>query len=402
MYTPNTYTFMRDLVRVSSQALKLSWFLCVFTLSFLSQCYSLTTHKSGDGRTVGGVSRSQSDKNWQLIPLPLPLLYLSPPSSCLIMLLCVCLSVCFLCVEECVFLRSLCQCVCSSNTGFSPHYPPPPPLFFSPHLQWLHTHLFPISNKTFVIYFSYFLLLYFPHSTCPITHKQLSTCPFVDASIPSSIHSSIHPPIHPTISFGFPLLTSFIKPLPLFLSFSSLASCSPFSLPPSPFPLRLLLPSSLPLSLSHTVLCASLSLAGLLLGGWEFVCTQVPAEHPLHPGSQPGSASLLLFLLLLLSLPSPSSLAISSPFTFLRPLHTTPHTTFVRTAPTHPLTLLPPHLLLSFLPCWKHTALRFFSGVSSNYPSLRKNLNPMSCNYIVTMSNHSYIIIRPHNSQKDQ
>lgn len=117
--------------------------VCVFSFNFLSfiyylflsQCYSLTTHESGDGRTVGGdFCPNKSDYNWRLFPLPLPLLYLSPPSSCLIMLLCVCLSVCILCVKECVFLRSLCQCVCSSNTGFSPHYSPPPPFFFSPHL----------------------------------------------------------------------------------------------------------------------------------------------------------------------------------------------------------------------------------------------------------------------------
>lgn len=31
--------------------------LCIyFDFIFLSQCYSLTTHESGDGRTVGGVS----------------------------------------------------------------------------------------------------------------------------------------------------------------------------------------------------------------------------------------------------------------------------------------------------------------------------------------------------------
>lgn len=345
----------------------------------MSQCYSLTTHESGDGRTAVGVSvKNNSDINWQLLLLPLPLLYLSPPSSCLIMLLCVCLSVCILCVKECVFLRSLCQCVCSSNTGFSPHYPPPPPLFFSPHFWWLHTHLLSISNQTlFMCLFSIIFELW--HFSTLHLSRFLTTssplpsiCPFIDPSIhlPPLVSSSQLPSSTPSSTFPLLLISGLsLLPFSSSLTLSTSFSSSSSSLPPF-------------LSLFHTVLCASLSLAGLLLGGWEFVCTQVPAEHPLHPGSQPGSASLLLILLLLLlSLPFPP--AISSPFTFLRPLHMTPHATLVRTAPTHPLTLLPPHLPLSFPPCWKHTALRFFSGAFSNSLCWKQNCSFTNCNWVL-------------------
>lgn len=208
------------------------------------------------------------------------------------MLLCVCLWVCNLCVKECVFLRSLCQCVCSSNTGFSPYYPHLPPSFLSSLL--MVTHQPPVNPKPNLIYPSchyctFHISLhatYLPHTDSPFS----STCP------------SIHFHIHCFIAFGFrhqpssTLPSLLISAFSLFLFSSSRTLSTRFSSLP-PF-------LSLSLSLFHTVLCASLTLAGLLLGGWEFVCTQVPAEHPLHPGSQPGSASLLLILLLLLlSLP---------------------------------------------------------------------------------------------------
>lgn len=58
---------MQDLGTVILQAYKNEICLgcvCVFILIlFLSQCYSLTTHESGDGRTVGGVSVKTSDNN---------------------------------------------------------------------------------------------------------------------------------------------------------------------------------------------------------------------------------------------------------------------------------------------------------------------------------------------------
>lgn len=186
-----------------------------------------------------GFCQNKSDNNWQLIPLPLPLLYLSPPSSCLIMLLCVCLSVCILCVKECVFLRSLCQCVCSSNTGFSPPLPSPPSSLLT--FWWLYTHLFSISNQTLFVYFP--IIFAFLHSTT-LHLSRSSPTPH------HFIHLSIHWSIHSPSSFGFLLPTSLINPLPLFLYFSSLVSCSPLSLPPSPCPLRS--PPFLPSSLSFT------------------------------------------------------------------------------------------------------------------------------------------------------
>lgn len=154
-----------------------------------------------------------------------------------------------------------------------------------------------------------------------------------------SVHSLIHPFIHllwfPPTKFPHQPLSTFplllISGLLLFPFSSSLTLSTSFSSSLPPF-----------LSLFHTVLCASLSLAGLLLGGWEFVCTQVPAEHPLHPGSQPGSASLLLILLLLL---------LSLPFLpcHLLTLHfssPTPHdSSYHPRCRRHPLTPSPSYLL---------------------------------------------------------
>lgn len=159
-----------------------------------------------------------------------------------------------------MFLRSLCQCVCSSNTGFSPYYPPPPPLFSlftfdgytpTPTPQF-HTKPYLIN---FPLFWNSYPLL---HSTCHVPHLLLTT--FIHLSIHRSIHSSIHhiwfpPPNflhHP--SSTFPLLH--ISGLLLFPFSSSLTLSTSFSSSLPPF-----------LSLFHTVLCASLSLAGLLLGG---------------------------------------------------------------------------------------------------------------------------------------
>lgn len=198
-----------------------------------------------------------------------------------------------MCEGVCVFLRSLCQCVCSSNTGFSPYYPHLPPSFLSSLL--MVTHQPPVNLKPNLIYPSchYFKTLHISLHATYLFHT--------DFLLPST-RPSIHFPTHRFIAFDFPSSTLLYFPFTSHLCFLAL----PFlSLPHTVH--SVLLPSSLSLShslsLFHTVLCASLALAGLLLGGWEFVCTQVPAEHPLHPGSQPGSASLLLILLLLLSLP---------------------------------------------------------------------------------------------------
>lgn len=174
------------------------------------------------------------------------------------------------------------------------------------------THQPPVNFKLNLIYPS---CHYFKPSTFPCMRLICST-----------LTPHFHPPAHPFIS---PLtdslhLVSITNPPLRSFHFSSLLSRSSFSLP---HPVHsVLLPSSLPLSLFHTVLCASLALAGLLLGGWEFVCTQVPAEHPLHPGSQPGSASLLLILLLLLlSLPFFPVHSIAT--IIICPLYMTPHPT---------------------------------------------------------------------------
>lgn len=159
-----------------------------------------------------------------------------------------------------MFLRSLCQCVCSSNTGFSPYYPPPPPLFSlftfdgytpTPTPQF-HTKPYLIN---FPLFWNSYPLL---HSTCHVPHLHLTT--FIRLSIHRSIHSLIHhiwfpPPnfLH-QLSSTFPLLH--ISGLLLFPFSSSLTLSTLFSSSLPPF-----------LSLFHTVLCASLSLAGLLLGG---------------------------------------------------------------------------------------------------------------------------------------
>lgn len=174
-----------------------------------------------------------------------------------------------------MFLRSLCQCVCSSNTGFSPHYPPPPPLFFSPHLQWLHIHL-STSNRNFVLYFSYLLYFYVFH-TLPVlsltnSSPLTSTCLFVDPFIHSLTHSFIHSFTHPSYNLlWFPPPDFLHQPPSSFpLLLISGLSLSPFSTSltlstssPPPF-----LPSSL--SLSHSALC--LALSGWAAPRWLRVC----------------------------------------------------------------------------------------------------------------------------------
>lgn len=147
----------------------------------------------------------------------------------------------------------MCSCahranVCSSNTGFSPSLSPTslPPL--SPPL--MVTRSLPLNFKPNRIYLS---ILF-----CPVTHIYTS---LVLLLTPHHFHPSIHSLIHLfTHPFWFPPpnFPTSPPPPPSFTSHVSL------SLPPSPCPLRSLPPF---LSLFHTVLCASLSLAGLLLGG---------------------------------------------------------------------------------------------------------------------------------------
>lgn len=154
-----------------------------------------------------------------------------------------------------MFLRSMCQCVCSSNTGFSPYYPHLPPSFLSSFLMVTH----PISNQTLFIH--------------PAIILKPSTFPCMRL-ICSALTFYFHPPTHP---FTSPLndsshLISVINLPLLFLHFSSLLSRSSFSLPPSHCPLGSppFLPSSLSLSLSHSALC--LARSGWAAPRWLRVC----------------------------------------------------------------------------------------------------------------------------------
>lgn len=171
------------------------------------------------------------------------------------MLLCVCLWVCNLCVKECVFLRSLCQCVCSSNTGFSPYYPHLP-LLFSPHFWWLHTNPLSISNWTLFIHPA--IILKLPHF------------PACDLFAPHWLPTSIHPPIHsfphsPIHCIWFP------SPTLLYVSFTS-HICS-LALPFLSLTLSTRFSSLRPflsLSLSHSALC--LARSGWAAPRWLRVC----------------------------------------------------------------------------------------------------------------------------------
>lgn len=145
-----------------------------------------------------------------------------------------------------MFLRSLCQCVCSSNTGFSPYYPPPPPLFSlftfdgytpTPTPQF-HTKPYLIN---FPLFWNSYPLL---HSTCHVPHLHLTT--FIRLSIHSSIDPFIDSP-HLVSSSKLPSSTL------LYFSFTShlWSLALPFLFLPHPCPLRSP-PPFLPSSLSFT------------------------------------------------------------------------------------------------------------------------------------------------------
>lgn len=144
-------------------------FLCFFLwfLFCLSKCYSLTTHGREDGRTVGGVSvKTQIPKIGSECHCPSRSSTYPHPVPCRIMLLCVCSWFCIFWVTECVFLRSLCQCVCSSNTGFSLTIPHLLPSFLSPLLMVTPPLLLPNQTfffKTIILDFLPFLAL---HLSC--------------------------------------------------------------------------------------------------------------------------------------------------------------------------------------------------------------------------------------------
>lgn len=166
----------------------------------MSKCYSLTTHGREDGRTVGGVFvETQVPKIVSECHCPSRSSTYPHPVPCLIMLLCVRSWFCIFWVKECVFLRSLCQCVCSSNTGFSltiPHLLPP---FLSPLLMvtrpphsYFQTKL---SFFTIILNFLPFLALhlscYLPTLKQSNTHSHITT---IHSSNPSHfVSSSLYP-----------------------------------------------------------------------------------------------------------------------------------------------------------------------------------------------------------------
>lgn len=169
------------------------------------------------------------------------------------MLLCVCLWVCNLCVNECVFLAH-CANVCVALILVFPLTIPTSPLLFSPHFWWLHTN--PLSILTRPL---------FPHRAIILNLPHFPACHF-----PLPPH--FHPPALPFMS---PLtdtshLVSVTNPPRLSLHFSSLLFRSSFPLPPSPCPLGSppFLPSSL--SLSHSALC--LARSGWAAPRWLRVC----------------------------------------------------------------------------------------------------------------------------------
>lgn len=92
---------------------------------------SLTTHEWRWRNSGWGICKNNSDSNWQFILLPLPLLYLSSPSSCLIILVCVFLWACI------SVWRSVCSCahcanVCVALILVFPLTTPLPPFLSSP------------------------------------------------------------------------------------------------------------------------------------------------------------------------------------------------------------------------------------------------------------------------------
>ena len=118
-----------------------------------------------------------------------------------------------------------------------------------------------ISNQTLFVYLCIiFVFLHF--STLHLSYSSPT---------PHHFHPSVHSLIHRTlITFGFLLPTPLINPL-LFSFTSHLWSLAlPCLLLPHPVHLVLLLPSSLPFSLSHSALC--LALSGWAAPRWLRVC----------------------------------------------------------------------------------------------------------------------------------
>lgn len=157
-----------------------------------------------------------------------------------------------------MFLRSLCQCVFSSNTGFSPYYAPPPPPFLSSLL--MVTHPPPLNFMPNLIYLVS-IIFQFLHF--------LELHPSCSSPTPHHFHSSVHSLIHHSLihHIWFPPPNFLHQPSSTFpLLLISVLSLSL----PHPVHFVLLLPSSLPLSLSHSALC--LALSGWAAPRWLRVC----------------------------------------------------------------------------------------------------------------------------------
>lgn len=231
------------------------------------------------------------------------------------------------------------------------------------------------------------------HRFCFLTLARAPPVPFLTISSPPlpSICTFIDPFIHSS-----PLVSSSQLPSlnPHLFSFTShlWSFALPFLFLPHPVHFVLLLPSSLPLSLSHSALC--LALSGWAAPRWLRVCVHSGACRASPP---PGLTTRFCL--------SPLNSAAPPPLPSLPPLPS-PHPSLFFTHSTQllmppwcrqhlptPLTLLPPHLSLSFPPCRKHTALRFFSGAPSNSLCLNlyfsfTNHNWLLCNYVQSQFLH--------------
>lgn len=258
-----------------------------------------------------------------------------------------------MCEGVCVFLRSLCQCVCSSNTGFSPYYPHLPPSFLSSLL--MVTHQPPVNLKPNLIYPSchYFKTLHISLHVTYLFHT--------DFLLPST-RPSIHFPTHRFIAFDFPSSTLLYFPFTSHLCFLAL----PFlSLPHTVH--SVLLPSSLSLSPTLSLSFTQCSVPRSLWLGCSSVaeslcalrCLQSIPSTRAHNQVLPLSSYFCCF-----SSPSPSFLSIPVPpllFAHSTWLHIPPCGGYI-----HPFTVPFSDLTLSFPPCLKHIALGLFSGVPSN------------------------------------
>lgn len=217
--------------------------------------------------------------------------------------------------------------------------------------------------------------------------------PFPHHLLTTSIHLSIHWSIHSLTSFGFLLPTSLINPL-LYFSFTShlWSLAPPFLFLPHPVHfvlLLLLLPSSLPLSLSHSALC--LALSGWAAPRWLRVCVHSGACRASPP---PGLTTR--FCLSPLNSAAPPPLPSLPPSPSPHPSLFFAHSTWLLMPPwcgQHPLTPSPSYLLTfrcPFLPVGS-TLLSGSSLVRSQTLSAGNRIVALQTviEFFIIMSNHS-------------